>query len=144
MPNLLQDYDKEVNAPTLQDSFWRKTICLPFVWLSLQSIKQSKLAYSKISQLTAPFLCGNDFIFLALRLRHWTVLFQQLEKPYACNLCNFRSARLGNLTVHMRTHTGEKPYVCQLCPYRSNHLSNLKQHHRHKHNNHFQSSSVDF
>jgi KRAB domain-containing zinc finger protein len=56
-----------------------------------------------------------------------------MEKPFACNMCNFRAARLGNLTVHLRTHTGEKPFPCHLCGYSANHSSNLKSHIRNIH-----------
>ena len=60
-------------------------------------------------------------------------LFQHMEKPFACNMCNFRAARLGNLTVHLRTHAGEKPFPCHLCGYSANHSSNLKSHIRNIH-----------
>ena len=37
------------------------------------------------------------------------------EKPYSCNICNRAFAQNGNLTTHMRIHTGEKPYSCSIC-----------------------------
>ena len=70
---------------------------------------------------------------LKLSLKKFVKLFQHMEKPFACNMCNFRAARLGNLTVHMRTHTGEKPFPCHLCGYSANHSSNLKSHIRNIH-----------
>merc|ERR1712223_1257506 len=62
---------------------------------------------------------------------------EHMEKPFACNMCNFRAARLGNLTVHMRTHTGEKPFACHLCNYSASHSSNLKSHVRNIHHRQF-------
>ena len=37
------------------------------------------------------------------------------EKPYACELCEYRCALRGNLAIHMKTHTGEKPHICEMC-----------------------------
>ncbi|KAF6201538.1 hypothetical protein GE061_003929 [Apolygus lucorum] len=52
------------------------------------------------------------------------------EKPHNCTICDYSTARLGDLKKHLRIHTGEKPYACDVCDYRAGVLSNLKDHAR--------------
>ena len=37
------------------------------------------------------------------------------DKPYQCSHCDKTFSLKGNLTTHLRTHTGEKPYQCSHC-----------------------------
>jgi len=61
------------------------------------------------------------------------------EKPFACDLCDYRSNQKGNLRMHIQqNHSGnpeEKPFACQFCNYRSKQTSNLYSHMRAKHKN---------
>ena len=58
------------------------------------------------------------------------------DKPYACDHpgCGAAFSRLGNLSVHRRSHTGEKPYVCEHlgCGAAFSNSSHLTRH-RHTH-----------
>ncbi|KAK3872632.1 hypothetical protein Pcinc_002086 [Petrolisthes cinctipes] len=54
-------------------------------------------------------------------------------KPYSCVYCPKRFSRRDNLTLHLRTHTGEKPYHCPHCDYRTTISSNVYRHMRNKH-----------
>ena len=55
------------------------------------------------------------------------------ERPYACDFCPYRASQESNLITHIRTHTGEKPYACTLCDYRASRKSHLRKHIRRRH-----------
>eukprot|EP00730_Choanoeca_flexa_P016977 TRINITY_DN8114_c0_g1_i4.p1 TRINITY_DN8114_c0_g1~~TRINITY_DN8114_c0_g1_i4.p1 ORF type:complete len:365 (+),score=24.41 TRINITY_DN8114_c0_g1_i4:91-1185(+) len=53
-------------------------------------------------------------------------------KPFVCRYCSKSFAQKGNLTVHIRTHTGLKPFKCDVCNKAFTTSSYLK-HHRQLH-----------
>lgn len=52
------------------------------------------------------------------------------RKPYGCQYCSHRTARLRDLLDHERVHTGEKPYSCPFCPFKSAFASSARVHER--------------
>ena len=50
------------------------------------------------------------------------------ERPFECNLCEYKAKTKGNLTSHQIGHSKERPYVCELCDYKAKHRSLLKAH----------------
>ena len=62
------------------------------------------------------------------------------EKPYECNVCNQRFARIFTLVEHKKTHTGEKLYECDVCNKKFSVSTNLS---KHKVNVHKKSKGFD-
>ena len=52
------------------------------------------------------------------------------EKPFKCQFCPYASCEKGALTRHLRKHTGEKPFKCSFCPYSATVNSSLTKHMR--------------
>ncbi|XP_052741016.1 zinc finger protein 84 isoform X2 [Bicyclus anynana] len=51
-----------------------------------------------------------------------------VEKPFSCDICNYKCSQRCNLLQHMRIHSGEKPYSCETCNYKCSQKSTLLNH----------------
>ena len=43
---------------------------------------------------------------------------KETNKPFKCDLCDYRCSQKTNLQNHQRMHSGDKPFNCDLCDYR--------------------------
>lgn len=57
------------------------------------------------------------------------------NKPYKCNVCDYKTTQRDRLDSHVRTHTGEKPFACPECDFRSTTKQGLYYHSRTKAHN---------
>ncbi|XP_068245925.1 zinc finger protein 493-like [Palaemon carinicauda] len=57
------------------------------------------------------------------------------ERPYYCDFCRKGFKQMAHLQSHVRVHTGEKPYQCHLCDQAFNQSSRLRYHLQNKHIN---------
>ncbi|RMC17100.1 hypothetical protein DUI87_05677 [Hirundo rustica rustica] len=72
---------------------------------------------------------------------------QAPNKPllYQCVECSYATGILGNLELHIRTHTGERPYSCTVCQKKFRTSSHLNRHRlTHLNMGHFKCRSCDY
>lgn len=50
------------------------------------------------------------------------------ERPFVCTFCSRRFAQKHNLAIHVRTHTGERPFQCEICSRQFAALGNFQAH----------------
>ena len=57
------------------------------------------------------------------------------DKPYSCDICDYKTGDHNALRRHKLRHTGTKPYKCSFCSYAAIQSSSLKSHVKSKHQN---------
>uniref|UniRef100_A0A182TGN8 Zinc finger protein n=1 Tax=Anopheles melas TaxID=34690 RepID=A0A182TGN8_9DIPT len=73
--------------------------------------------------------CGRGFRFKSLKDRH-TLVHTKMKK-FCCEVCGRGFTQKINLTIHLRTHTGEsgnKKFTCQICEKKCIRMSELEAH----------------
>ena len=59
---------------------------------------------------------------------HMKSHYEGEPKPYQCPHCSYQARREYQLEEHVYSHTGERPFACELCDYRSAHRCNITRH----------------
>ena len=75
----------------------------------------------------------NNNVALSFILQNLPIKLGYQE--FGCPFCTQISKRRDVMRKHILTHTGEKPYACNLCSYRSSQKSNLNGHIQRNHTN---------
>ena len=74
--------------------------------------------------------CDERFSFLTTKNKHMKM---KHIKPHICDICGKGFGFKNKLTDHRLIHTGEKPYACDKCEYRASKKGNLDAHKIDKH-----------
>ncbi len=74
--------------------------------------------------------CDERFSFLTTKNKHMKM---KHIKPHICDICGKGFGFRNKLTDHRLIHTGEKPYACDKCEYRASKKGNLDAHKIDKH-----------
>ncbi|XP_039276761.1 zinc finger protein 761 [Nilaparvata lugens] len=61
-------------------------------------------------------------------LKRHTMYKHTKEKPYSCTICNSKFSESSKLTRHMQVHTGKKHYNCKMCHFKFSRLYLLQEH----------------
>jgi len=79
-------------------------------------------------------MCGGAFKGKQALQRHQRAIHQRDKSDYvACPVCGKLLPGKYHVQRHMRTHTGEKPFACELCDWRFAQTSQLRTHKIGKH-----------
>ena len=57
-----------------------------------------------------------------------TVFLYIGERPYSCDLCDFKAVTASQFKRHKMIHTGDKPFQCEECGYSTTHKARLRVH----------------
>lgn len=72
-------------------------------------------------------LCDFKTTRSSMLYRHQRVVHND-HRPFACNLCPYRSKQRDSLKKHMMAHTDERPFECEVCHHRCRQKGDLKRH----------------
>ena len=103
--------------------------------LFFRLVKSDNLSVSIEKPITVDeFRCDEcDIVFTGLqteqRFKEHMKIEHDNKKPFKCEQCDFRSARVYGLSVHIVSkHTDEKPWACDQCDFRTKLKQSLQVH----------------
>uniref|UniRef100_A0A8D9FHI5 Protein hunchback n=1 Tax=Cacopsylla melanoneura TaxID=428564 RepID=A0A8D9FHI5_9HEMI len=64
----------------------------------------------------------------AARLRAHTSNVHADSRPFKCKVCRTSFKQMGNLKIHLLSHSKERPFKCDLCEYSAKYSSGVRQH----------------
>jgi KRAB domain-containing zinc finger protein len=73
--------------------------------------------------------CAKAFKLHSTLQAHINVVhLGSVKEAFTCIVCNKRFHKKDHYDRHTRTHTGERPYACELCEWKFANVFNLRQH----------------
>lgn len=109
------------------DEFYRCFVCKKII-KGRKRVRSHIIKHDAVTDNFNCQICDKYFLSQLFLKLHMEKHSNALNKPFFCNVCSRKFAKLSYLQEHANIHTGTKRHECEICKRKFRLLSNLFQH----------------